>query len=64
MADYQQQAEAWAAERQAYLKKVQAGRSVRRVDPMQPAFSPQAEMVRQGLASQKAAMVEALMGRR
>lgn len=60
---YTHEADALHREQQAYLAKVRAGRAVRRVDPYQPAFSPESEMVRQGQAmgATKAAMVEALL---
>jgi hypothetical protein len=70
MPDYRAQNEADARERQAYLEKVQRGRSVRGVDPFQPALSQPMDDVRQaqGLGTQayteaKARMAEYLMRR-
>jgi predicted nucleic acid-binding Zn ribbon protein len=53
MPDYRAQNERDARERQRYLQQVQQGRSVRRVDPLQPALSQPMDDVRQarGLGS-------------
>lgn len=44
---YKQSASSYMNEVGSYLDKVAAGRSVRKADPNQPAFSDDAEMIRQ-----------------
>ena len=47
---YDKVADQMARERQVYLKKVRNGRRVAREDPNDPAFSDEAETIRQGQA--------------
>jgi hypothetical protein len=49
-----QQADRYMGDVRSYLEKVQRGRSVRSVDPLQPALSHEAETIRQADSVDKA----------